>query len=342
MGLMDWLSPALTVASGAYGAQQQAEAKGKDAQSSAQLTALRLKHQQQQDDALQQLRAKQMANLDSEIAHRDRPQYDPTRGAMIDPVNGVATKIEGLPDREPAPREASMIPGTPEWEHAERRKAEINRDYGYHPASTQQEPMVLVQDESNPDGPGIYTPRSQASGQHAPQKPKAENAMNVAANARLQAAVSEMTNADQSMQQFERELASGQRTINAPAQVLQRLANSFTHDDPLSMLAQSSSLAMLNRTDPELARYIRRGLSFAEGESMISQRPSDFRTKMASFLSTAASGATPELIGDIQSRRSAIMTPLHEVVRPAHAAPPASPGAAKKTYTYGGKTYTLP
>lgn len=161
--------------------------------------------------------------------------------------------------------------------------------------------------------------------QGKPPVTRIESALNTAAKARLEAAVSEMNNANTSMAQFEGELANGTRKISAPQQVLQRVANAFTHDDPLSQLTQSGTLALLNSTDPELARYIRRGLSFAEGESMISQRPSDFRTKMSAFLSTAASGATPEMIHDIQSRRSAILNPLNATVTPT--TPGTSPAA---------------
>jgi hypothetical protein len=176
--------------------------------------------------------------------------------------------------------------------------------------------MVLVQDPENPDGPGVYVPRAQAMGQHAPGKPKAENAMNTAASARLHAAVSEMNNAHAGMDAFEQGLASGRISINGLEQFLGATGNSFTHDDPASRAIQSAALSVLNRTNPELARYIRRGLSFAEGESMISQRPSDFRTKMTAFLSQASSGASPEMIADIQSRRKAILDPLNATVQP--------------------------
>ena len=139
------------------------------------------------------------------------------------------------------------------------------------------------------------------------------SAINQSARARLSAAISEMNNADAGMHEFEGRLARGEVRIGAGAQLLGRVANAFTHDNPISQLTQSGALAALNKTDPELARYIRRGMAFAEGESMISQRPSDFRTKMAAFLSTAASGASPEMIADISGRRRAILNPLNDL-----------------------------
>lgn len=178
------------------------------------------------------------------------------------------------------------------------------------PEKTDRE-LVQVQ---GPDGNPIWTPRPEAAGKPAKVTTRLESATNTAATARLQAAVSEMNNAHKGMEEFEQGLKSGKYTINGMEQLGGRVANSFTHDDPISMGIQSTALAALNRTNPALARYIRRGLSFAEGESMISQRPSDFRTKMAAFLSTAASGASPEMIGDIESRRTSILNPLNETV----------------------------
>ncbi len=209
--------------------------------------------------------------------------------------------------------------------------------------------LETVADPNAPEGPGIRVPRSQAIGASLPSKPKAENAMNLAATARLNAAVSEMNNADGWMRTYEKGLVDKTVDISGLSQFIGRVGNTFTHDDPVSQGLSSAALATLDRVNPDLARYIRRGLSFAEGESMISQRPSDFRTRMASFLSTAASGASPEMVQDIQSRRSSILGPLNTVVGPSGptksgggrgSAPPS--GAAPKTVTVNGKTYVVP
>lgn len=165
-------------------------------------------------------------------------------------------------------------------------------------------------------------------GEAKPAVTRVENAMQTAAKARLEAAVSEMNNAHNGMAEFEQKLKSGKISINGLSQFAGATANSFTHDDPASRLVQSAALSTLNRVNPELARYIRRGLSFAEGESMVSQRPSDFRTKMAAFLSTAASGASPEMIADIESRRTSILNPLNATVK-SSSAPSVSPLRAK-------------
>lgn len=171
--------------------------------------------------------------------------------------------------------------------------------------------LVQIQGE---DGNPIWVPREQAIGKQAKTTTRVESATNTAAQARLEAAVSEMNNAHANMSEYETKLATGKARIGASGQLLSRVANAFTHDDPISQLTQSGALAALNQTDPELARYIRRGLSFAEGESMVSQRPSDFRTRMAAFLSTAAANASPEMIQDIAGRRTAILNPLNKTI----------------------------
>lgn len=166
---------------------------------------------------------------------------------------------------------------------------------------------------------GEVTPTGQAG------KPAVLRATDVASKARTRAGISEMNNSDTNMSPYEEKLATGQADISGLSGFLGRAANTFTHDDPASQALQSAALDILNGQNPELARYIRRGLSFAEGEGMISQRPSDYRTKMAAFLSQAGAGASREMIQDIQGRRKAILTPLNEIQWDDAPAAPAAP-----------------
>lgn len=182
----------------------------------------------------------------------------------------------------------------------------------FHEAPTPAPDRTIVQVEG-PNGP-VWSTREGAIGQPVKKAGMAGSAQNMASEALLRSSVSEMNKSDTAMQQFENDLASGKKSINGLAGFISGVGNSFTHDDPASRLAQQAALGTLNRVNPDLARYIRRGLAFAEGEAGISKRPSDFRTKMAAFLSTAASGASPEMIGDIQSRRRSLLDPLNSVV----------------------------
>lgn len=167
---------------------------------------------------------------------------------------------------------------------------------------------------------GTLEPTGQQS---KPPLTRIESATQDAARKRMSAAVSEMNNAHTGLTAYEERLRNGTASISGLEQFGGRIANTFTHDDPASMAIQATALTALNKVNPELARYIRRSLSFAEGESMISQRPSDYRTKLSAFLSGASAGADAGMIDDIQSRRNSIMTPLNA---PDKNAPVASTG----------------
>ena len=229
----------------------------------------------------------------------------------IDPATGKPTVVVE------SGKEPSTIPGSPEWLAAQEASARIHAKYQYHPEN----PAQLV---TGKDGKTFaYDPRTRTmqevktpegdTFQGAP-KGATQTAQNAAAEALLRSSVSEMHNAHSFMKDYENELASGTKSINGLSQFMGGVGNAFTHDDPASRAIQNTALTVLNKMNPDLARYIRRGLSFAEGEAGISKRPSDFRTKMAAFLSTAASGASPDMIHDIQGRRTSILNPLQDVV----------------------------
>lgn len=181
-------------------------------------------------------------------------------------------------------------------------------------------PAFTPQTITGPEGTPVVAPFNTKAGTMgapvAAGKPTshAQTAQNMATEALLRSSVSEMNNADKYMREYEAELVSGKKSINGLSQFMGGLGNAFTHDDPASRAIQNTALTALNKINPDLARYIRRGLSFAEGEAGISKRPSDFRTKMATFLSTAASGASPEMITDIQGRRHSITGPLNDIL----------------------------
>lgn len=273
---------------------------------------------QTQSSGAQAQRGKQSAF--QRYAANPNPQ---TRAAFLS-SGGTPAEADEIQAKPTAPPVAAKLPGG--FDPTDEGRAASTKYQGGVAAATRTpekspEPKIF-QGNAPSDEPSFlrYDPATQAmvpvQGGTPKQTLHIESAMNTAAKARLQAAVGEMNNAHNGMAEFEKSLADGTRKISAPAQLLQRVGNAFTHDDPLSQLTQSGALSALNASDPLLARYIRRGLSFAEGESMISQRPSDFRTKMAAFLSTAASGASPEMIHDIQSRRTSILNPLNETVMP--------------------------
>lgn len=316
MGFLSGLiSPGLTATAQAVSGHQEGDIQ-------AALMKMQQDRQTKEDSLKHLLQGLQAKNLSSEIFTREHPKptYDSDRGVMVDGANATATPVAGVTPKDPVKNAVAV---------AEATKG-IPTYSDLHPQG-HFTPVTLGGDEG---APAVVKPFDTKTGTVGDAvgtaKPtlRIESAMNTAAKARLEAAVSEMNNAHHGMYEFEQGLKSGKYSINGAEQLGGRVANSFTHDDPISMGIQSAALATLNRANPELARYIRRGLSFAEGESMISQRPSDFRTKMAAFLSTAASGAHPEMISDIESRRTSILNPLNATVGKSPKSNPPEPSKA--------------
>lgn len=265
--------------------------------------------------------------------------YAVTNGDMetADKLKGVIAEM-AIPNKtaDAAPHTLPTSQGIMQWNPATKKYEPT----GFKsPDRAEPQPSIVSAAMPNADGsPGTPTyfrvpkdggPATPIEGIVPHPGSSAQNAQNMAAEALLRSSVSEMTNADQFMKSYEADLASGKKSINGLAQFMGGIGNSFTHDDPASRAIQNVALTALNKVNPDLARYIRRGLSFAEGEAGISKRPSDFRTKMAAFLSTAASGASPDMISDIQGRRNSILTPLHNVLAD-HAKAPAAPSSGRK------------
>ena len=81
----------------------------------------------------------------------------------------------------------------------------------------------------------------------------------------------------------------------------------------LSAAERSAALVNLNKTNPDLAQYIRSGLYYAFGENELQQRPSDFRTKMSDYLATIGPAMNPAQIGQVSSMREESMKPAVEM-----------------------------
>lgn len=232
--------------------------------------------------------------------------------ALVDPKGNVLAKTDAV--------EKNPIVGSPEWKAAEDFKAQLAAKYKVEPT------QILQGVDENGDPAFFRVPKSGGDpvkiGGMAPRVTvKTENAQQELTRARAEAAVSEMNSGVKVMQDFENKLKSGQAKIGNVGQIVGSIANTFTHDDPASKAIQNTALTLLNKSNPEFARYIRRALSFAEAESMISSRPSDFRTRMSAFLSSVANGADPSMIDDISARRDAILNPLNRIYSAKASAP---------------------
>jgi hypothetical protein len=129
--------------------------------------------------------------------------------------------------------------------------------------------------------------------------------------ARVRAGMNEMLLADRALQAFETRFAKGEIKITVPQRVLQKLASDFKNEkEPLDKVLNSVAYNQLAKTNPELVEYMRNVDSFAEGETMITTRTSDYRAKMAQFLSGVAAGSPPAVVTRVQQRRRGILSAL--------------------------------
>ena len=113
---------------------------------------------------------------------------------------------------------------------------------------------------------------------------------------RAMSGIAGMQDADEKMRKFEIKAASGQVDYNSWDYFQGQLATLYSdarketgiagHLVPFFGTATGSvALAHLNRTNPELANYLQAASQWALEESLLSNRPSDFRTKMDEFVS---------------------------------------------------------
>jgi hypothetical protein len=131
------------------------------------------------------------------------------------------------------------------------------------------------------------------------------------AQLRVRSGMNEMLLADRAMQDFENKFKAGQIKITLGQNVLKKLASDFSNESTaLDKVMTSSAYQALANANPELVEYMRNVDAFAEGETMISSRPSNFRTKMAQFLSGIAAGSPVTVVSRVQQRRRGLLSPL--------------------------------
>lgn len=140
---------------------------------------------------------------------------------------------------------------------------------------------------------------------------KGLNAQSAAQVARTFGGLAEMDNGRQFMDKYEADLDRGFDDNGKPvslegvAPVLKQMLGGLGTDVAHPVLGVPA-YAALATADPRLARYLRYGMTFGEGEGLIANRPSDFRQKISQFLSTARAGMGPGSYNDIKSRRDVI------------------------------------
>lgn len=126
-----------------------------------------------------------------------------------------------------------------------------------------------------------------------------------------ESAFNEMYIAHRNLQNYEQKVLSGQAKITVPEDILRKVAADFKNTNtPLSKAMQSAAYNQLAQMDPGLTEYMRNVDAFAEGEALMSNRASDYRTKMAQFLSGIASGSPDAVVRRVQQRRYGLLSPV--------------------------------
>lgn len=171
----------------------------------------------------------------------------------------------------------------------------------YHPLNSDLEP------------PAGWKP---ATGKSADGGPLALGSQGIFGAGRSIAAVQGMHDADKKMKRFEVPAASGKINYTDWDYMQGRLATAYDdaaketgalgHIVPFYGTATGAEmLRRLNQSNPALANYLQAASQWALEESSLSNRPSEYRTKMDEFISAIKPGAGKESIHDIWSSRAA-------------------------------------
>lgn len=162
MGLLDFLSPALNVATGAAGTYENAQAQGAQQKQQQVIQSLMLQRQQKEQalkDALTQSQTKEADARTGDIQ---------SQGQLRQYQLGH-------------PKPEAPIMGSPEWIEAKRQEAIIGNQYGYHPPAPQDK-YQFVQGTDEQGNPIIYSGSTQngtltSTGQHGRPLPAKNSAL---------------------------------------------------------------------------------------------------------------------------------------------------------------------
>lgn len=140
------------------------------------------------------------------------------------------------------------------------------------------------------------------------------NPQQIGLGLRMAQGIKEMTVAHKNMQGFEKDYAEGRATFSGLDQFQSEFVKEFGNKNVTTENAviKSAAMAHLNKTNPELAMYLRNGLYYAHGENEYQTRPSDFRTMMADMLATVGPDMNPDQIAQVTHMREQNLIPAVE------------------------------
>lgn len=132
---------------------------------------------------------------------------------------------------------------------------------------------------------------------------------------RAMSGIAGMADADEKMRRYEIKVASGQADLTDKDYFQGQISSLYNKQNEAAGLAGhivpffgtaagTQMLERLNKSNPEYAQYLQAAAQWALEESLLSNRPSDFRTKMDEFISAVKPGAKPPIIHDLWKSRS--------------------------------------
>lgn len=121
---------------------------------------------------------------------------------------------------------------------------------------------------------------------------------------RTLAGIAGLHTAHDSMTPYENSIASGQATFDGLDYYKTLMGKMYDSNGIVDPAIHATAMAHLGSTNPDLANYLQNAELWALEESMLSNRPSDFRTKLDAFVSTLKPNASQQMIQGIQNARA--------------------------------------
>lgn len=312
MGLLDFLSPALTTATQAAGAYQGAHAQSAKDQQQAVIQKLILQRQQHEQEIKDALTRAQTGEVNARVG--DIGSQQALRGVQSQEGQyklDHPTLDPNSPDVLGRKQQLSI--------EENQQKIKDEKQYGYHPPVFGSYEKV---DSTDADGNPIVSVLDKHTGSVTPTstkgKPLPVKSGGAAADrtqAQLETASGQATLADQGMSAYEEKVLAGKASLNPLSMQLARSALS----------GSTSAEFTLNNINPELASYVRFAKQVATAERMITPRGgSNAMTQAEALLSGAGSGGTPEQIKNARAYRAALIHGLSS--HRSQGTPASSPG----------------
>lgn len=161
----------------------------------------------------------------------------------------------------------------------------------------------LVTDASGhrvPDVPGVNVPLPGSSAGGG-----GFGAGGIPGAGRAVSAINSLGIAHQNMKAYEQDVLAGRATFDGVDQFKARLAGHFDKNGVVDDVIFSAALADMGKNNPALATYMQNEYLWALEDATLSNRPSDFRTKLDTFVSAMKANPTPGTMKSIWDGREA-------------------------------------